>query len=541
MNVFELFAKLSLDSSGYESGMSEAETKAEGFGSKLKNVLGVVGKASVAAIGAVSTTAVAVGKQAISAYADFEQLSGGIETLYTNAEGGTKAVETMLANASNAWKTAGMSANDYMSMAIESSASLINALGGDVDKASEMMDQAIIDMSDNVNKMGTSMEGVQNAYRGFSRGNFSMLDNLALGFAGTKEGMQELLDKASEFAAKNGEVRDFSIDSYADIVDAIHIVQTEMGITGTTAEEAAGTISGSVNAMKAAWQNMLVAIADENADFDTKVDDFIESVLAVGENIIPRVQVLLKGLSKLITEAADKLLPVVVDTIIQNLPSLIESGVKLVVALITGLFNAIPQLVHSIPQILKAIIDGFKAGWPDLKKAGIDLIESLILGILQLNFKVGETIDKLIDVIREKIRGSIDAALNWGRDLISNFIDGIKNGWSELKGALGDFAQKVADFIGFSEPKEGPLSKFHTFAPDMMKLFAEGIKDNENVVTAQIEKSFNFGPQVRGAAPALASGPTTTTNTWNITVTGIDELEEVVRWFKGRKVEERMA
>ena len=541
MNVFELFAKLSLDSSGYESGMSEAETKAEGFGSKLKNVLGVVGKASVAAIGAVSTTAVAVGKQAISAYADFEQLSGGIETLYTNAEGGTKAVETMLANASNAWKTAGMSANDYMSMAIESSASLINALGGDVDKASEMMDQAIIDMSDNVNKMGTSMEGVQNAYRGFSRGNFSMLDNLALGFAGTKEGMQELLDKASEFAAKNGEVRDFSIDSYADIVDAIHIVQTEMGITGTTAEEAAGTISGSVNAMKAAWQNMLVAIADENADFDTKVDDFIESVLAVGENIIPRVQVLLKGLSKLITEAADKLLPVVVDTIIQNLPSLIESGVKLVVALITGLFNAIPQLVHSIPQILKAIIDGFKAGWPDLKKAGIDLIESLILGILQLNFKVGETIDKLIDVIREKIRGSIDAALNWGRDLISNFIDGIKNGWSELKGALGDFAQKVADFIGFSEPKEGPLSKFHTFAPDMMKLFAEGIKDNENVVTAQIEKSFNFGPQVRGAAPALASGPTTTTNTWNITVNGIDELDEVVRWFKGRKVEERMA
>ena len=475
MDLFNLQAKLTLDSSEYEQGLQGAEGKASGF----SKVMGTIGKVGAAAFAAVGTAAIAVGKQSLEAYADFEQLSGGIETLYTDAQGGTQAVEQMMENASNAWKTAGMSANEYMEMAIESSASLINSLGGDVDKASELMDQAIVDMSDNVNKMGTSMEAVQNAYRGFSRGNFTMLDNLALGFAGTKEGMQQLLDKAEEISGVH-----FDISSYSDIIEAIHVIQTDMGITGTTVEEASKTISGSVNAMKAAWQNLLVGIADDNANFETLVSDFVDSVVTVGQNIIPRVESILNGLGELITQAADKLVPIVVDTVVKSLPKIVESGVKLIVSLTSGLISAIPQLVKAIPDIIKAIIDGFVEAWPQLKQAGADLI----------------------NMVGNGIRSLATEAWYWGVDLIQNFINGIEAKAAALWDKVRGIAQGVRDFLGFSEPKKGPLSDFHTYAPDMMELFAKGIKDNEGLVTAQISRSFDFGNLTAQSAKVSSSG-----------------------------------
>ena len=316
----------------------EAEDAGKNLASKigggLKTGLGTAAKAAAVGIAAAGTAAVALGNQALQSYADYEQLIGGVETLFGDSAG------KVIQDASQAFKTAGMSANDYMETSIQSAAALINSLGGDQAKAADLMGMSITDMSDNVNKMGTSMEAVQNAYRGFSRGNFTMLDNLALGFAGTKEGMQELLDAAEQISGVK-----YDINSYSDIVQAIHEVQTQMGITGTTAREAMTTISGSVNATKAAWQNLLTGIADENADFEALVNNFIDSAMIAAENILPRVQTIMDGLGRLITEASQRILPIIIDMIVQNLPQIIASGVQIVISLITGIVQALPQLV----------------------------------------------------------------------------------------------------------------------------------------------------------------------------------------------------
>ena len=375
------------------------------IGGGLKTGLGVAAKAAAAGIAAAGTAAVALGSQAMESYANYEQLIGGVETLFG------ESADKVINDASQAFKTAGMSANDYMETSIQSAAALINSLGGDQAKAADLMGMSITDMSDNVNKMGTSMEAVQNAYRGFSRGNFTMLDNLALGFAGTKEGMQELLNAAEQISGVK-----YDINSYSDIVQAIHEVQTQMGITGTTAKEAMTTISGSVNATKAAWQNLLTGIADENADFEALVNNFIDSAMIAAENILPRVQTIMDGLGRLITEASQRILPIIIDMIVQNLPQIIASGVQIVISLITGIVQALPQLVASLPQIFSAILGAFRENWPALRDAGVELLRM-----------VGEGIASAVSWLWEKVT-------DIGRSVVDQIYSGIASKWGELVG-----------------------------------------------------------------------------------------------------------
>lgn len=375
------------------------------IGGGLKTGLGVAAKAAAAGIAAAGTAAVALGSQAMESYANYEQLIGGVETLFG------ESADKVINDASQAFKTAGMSANDYMETSIQSAAALINSLGGDQAKAADLMGMSITDMSDNVNKMGTSMEAVQNAYRGFSRGNFTMLDNLALGFAGTKEGMQELLNAAEQISGVK-----YDINSYSDIVQAIHEVQTQMGITGTTAREAMTTISGSVNATKAAWQNLLTGIADENADFEALVNNFIDSAMIAAENILPRVQTIMDGLGRLITEASQRILPIIIDMIVQNLPQIIASGVQIVISLITGIVQALPQLVASLPQIFSAILGAFRENWPALRDAGVELLRM-----------VGDGIASAVSWLWEKVT-------DIGRSVVDQIYSGIASKWGELVG-----------------------------------------------------------------------------------------------------------
>ena len=459
MDLFDLVAKITLDSSEYERGLDDASGKASGFGDKLKSGLGAVGKLAAAGIAAAGAAGVVVGKQALEAYANYEQLVGGVETMFKDSSGLVQEY------AANAYRTAGLSANEYMETVTSFSASLLQSLGGDTEQAAKIGDMAITDMADNANKMGTSMEAIQNAYQGFAKQNYTMLDNLKLGYGGTKEEMERLLADATALSGV-----EYDIDSLADVYEAIHVIQGELNITGTTAKEASTTISGSLASMKSAWSNLLVGVADDNADFETLVGNFVDSVVTVGGNIIPRVESILDGLGELITQAADKLVPIVVETIINNLPKIIESGIKLVVTLISGLISAIPQLVQSIPQIIAAIVRGFANAWPQLKQAGVDLI----------------------NMVGDGIKSLAREAWTWGTDLISNFIDGIWAKAQSLWDTVSGIGQGIRDFIGFSEPKEGPLSNFHTYAPDMMALFAKGIKDNEHLVTDQLSKSFNF-------------------------------------------------
>ena len=386
MNLFELSAKLSLDSSEYEQGINSAVQKSNTFGDVLKaNLLSDTIRMGLTALWEalkrVSQAFIEIGKQAVEAYANYEQLAGGVETLFGDS------AQRVLNDANQAFKTAGMSMNEYMETSIQSAASLISSLGGDQAKAAEMMNMSITDMADNVNKMGTTMEGVQNAYRGFSRGNFTMLDNLALGFSGTKDGMQELLDKAQEISGFK-----YDISSYADIVEAIHVVQTEMGITGTTAREAATTIQGSLSMTKSAWQNLLVGIADENADFDALVVNLIDSVTMAGKNLIPRIEQVIGGIGN----GVEKLLPIILD----NVPKVISRAAP-------GILNALKKLgvivFNSVQNLLtntdwnvlgKNIADGFKRiDWISVFAGAAQIISDAILALLNLASGLVENID----------------------------------------------------------------------------------------------------------------------------------------------------
>lgn len=364
-NVFDLAATLTLDSKDYEKGLDRNEKKANSFASKVGTGLKVAGAAGVAAVGAATTAVVALSKAAVDGYADYEQLVGGVETLF-----GSSAAKKVLADAENAYKTAGMSVNEYMETSIQSAASLINSLGGDQKKAAELMNMSITDMSDNVNKMGTSMEGVQNAYRGFSRGNFTMLDNLALGFAGTKDGMQELLNKAEEISGFK-----YDISSYSDIVEAIHVVQTEMGITGTTAEEASKTISGSLASAKSAWSNLLVAFGRGNKETKKATKAFVSSLVTAAKNIVPAVSQALMGIAEFVKDIAPEITKHLPGLVSELLPKVLKTAMTLlsgirstVLSWTSSIFKVVTDAVSKInwKELGTTIIDGIKDGWGDM-------------------------------------------------------------------------------------------------------------------------------------------------------------------------------
>ena len=336
-NVMELFAKIGLDQKEFDSGLDSAKGKLSSFGSALGSVGTTALKVTGAAIAGAATGVIALTKSAYSAYSEYQQLSGGIETLFKDSS------DQMMEYAEKAYKTAGISKNEYMNIAIESSAAMINSLGGDTEKAAELTDMAIRDMSDNMNKMGTSMESLQNAYRGFSRGNFTMLDNLSLGFSGTKEGMQQLLDKAHELSGI-----EYDIESYADIVQAINVVQTEMGITGTTALEAADTISGSFGSLKAAWENLVTGFADPDADLGALISDVVQTGSQAIKNAIPTIANALKGIGQAVAEIA----PILAE----ELPSLLEAATSLVNTLSAALPDILDVLVQQIPAVLPSLL-----------------------------------------------------------------------------------------------------------------------------------------------------------------------------------------
>lgn len=297
-------------------------------------------------------------------------------------------------------------------------------------------------------------------------------------YGGTQAEMQRLLEDAEKLSGI-----EYDISSYADIVDAIHVVQTEMGITGTTAKEASETISGSTAAMKSAWQNLLVGMADDNADFGQLVNNLVESAVTVGENIIPRVEKTIQGLATFISSASDTIIPLVVDTIANNLPMIVSAGVDLVVSLAGALIDAIPELLKAVPQIILAIANG----------------------LLSLAGKIYDAGASLVDKVKSAIMEKVNAAKQWGKDLIDNFVNGIKSKISAVISAVSGVASTVKSFLGFSEPEKGPLSNFHTYAPDMMNLFIQGIRDNEKKLTDQIEKTFDFGERTITAGISYGS------------------------------------
>lgn len=478
MNLLDLFVKISVQ--------DEASENVETLSGKFKNGLATAAKVGAAAVGAAATGIAVLTKNALNNYAEYEQMVGGVDTLFKDSS--AKVQEY----AANAYKTAGLSANEYMDTVTSFSASLLQSLGGDTEAAADMANVAITDMSDNANKMGTDMASIQNAYQGFAKQNYTMLDNLKLGYGGTKEEMQRLIDDANALNAAQGKYTNYSIESYADIVSAIHDVQVEMGIYGTTADEASTTIQGSVSSMKAAWSNLLTGIADDNADFKTLIEQFVDSLVTVGENIIPRINIIIQGLTQLITEASQTIIPLAVQILLENLPSIVAAGMDLIIALVSGILDNIDMLIDCVLEMVDVIVDKLIDNLPKLIDGGIRLIAALANGLIRAIPNLVSKIPQIISSIVKGLISGIPAIFDVGKNIVEGLWNGIKNMGSWVSGKVKDFfggiVGGVKDFLGIHSPSK----VFAGIGGFMAEGLGEGFDDQFKSVKKGIENSMNF-------------------------------------------------
>lgn len=485
MDVFDLFAKISLDTSEYEEGLSGASNTTSSFADKLKSGLATAAKVGAAAITAASGAIVALTKQSVDGYAEYEQLVGGVETLFKDSN-----IE-VLKYANDAFKTAGLSANEYMDTVTSFSASLLQSLDNDTAKAAEKANLAITDMADNANKMGTSMESIQNAYQGFAKANYTMLDNLKLGYGGTKEEMARLLEDAQAISGI-----EYDISSYADVVDAIHVIQTEIGITGTTAKEASTTIQGSVASMKAAWTNFLTGMADPEQEFEDLLENLIGSVVTVGENIIPRIQALLPRLVSGVTELAQNLIPYIPETLNTLLPTLIEGATALINGftgvlpdIITAAVQSIPQLVDAAVSIVGNLVSALIEAAPQILDAGIQLIDQFTggieTGIPDMVSRIPQIIEQFLNFITE----NLPSILEKGVEILNSLVNGILAAIPEFVSHLPEIITAFVNFVANNLPTivESGISLLLNLVVGIIKAIPELVKALPQIITAIVQ------------------------------------------------------
>ena len=455
---------IELDDDGVKKDAEQAGRKAgdgfgEGFnsgsGGGIKKVGATLAQLGLAAAAAGAAATLAVGKAALEAYASFEQLEGGIKTLF-----GEESMGAVYANAERAFETAGMSANQYMETVTGFSASLIQSLGGDTAKAAEYADMAITDMSDNANKMGTSMESIQYAYQGFAKQNYTMLDNLKLGYGGTRAEMERLLADAEEIQRRNGVMVDYTIDSYADVVEAIHVVQDEMGIAGATADEAMTTIQGSVNMAKAAWENWLVAIADSDGDVKAATENLVISVGAAASNIVPRIGEIVTALGDFLVEETPLLLEKVIAKISEGGPGMASAALDFFLKMATAIVKATPEILKALLLLIASLVVAVAQKAGEFAAKGLELIKSLAHGTRDgFAFVISEIGRGLSDGVN-RVRSAVTEFFNGGRALVNGLADGIRSAVSS--GVLGRAASSamsvVSAYIPHSPAKKGPFS-----------------------------------------------------------------------------------
>ena len=543
-----MFARITLDTSDYDNGLDRASQNTDSFAGKIKSGLATAAKVGAAALTAAATGVAALTKSSIDQYAEYEQLVGGVDTLFKQAS------DTVQQYASNAYKTSGVSANTYMEQATAFSASLIQSLGGDTQAAAEYANQAIMDMSDNANKMGTDIESIQQTYQSLMRGNYAMLDNLKLGYGGTKSELERLVADAEELTGQALDPAKFS-----DVITAIHAVQENMGITGTTAKEAATTIEGSVGMMKAAWDNLLVGIANENGDLGSLIYEFAHTVEIAASNILPRVEIILGGISQLIADMGPIIAQALPDMISAVLPSLISAGAQLLVGLVTGIISALPELAQAVPgilstiytsivsagpqmieagaQLLAMVVNGFKNGLPTILEngaevinnlidgivgkipdlinalpeiissitsfiadslpqiaaAGVSILGNLITGIISTIPDLVSALPSIIDAIVDGIGALMDSIIQVGTNIVAGILEGIESaaGWLKEKvtGLFSGIVDSVKDFLGIHSPS----TVFADMGKNMALGLGEGWDSEFDRIRSQIESGMNFG------------------------------------------------
>lgn len=448
MNLLDLAVKITCD--------DQASGEVDKIGDGIKNKLGVAAKAGVAAVAAVGTATIAIGKTALDAYSNYEQLVGGIDTLFKASSG------KMQQYAANAYQTAGVSANRYMEISTSFAAALISSLGDNTEAAADMANTAITDMSDNANKMGTSLETVQEAYMSLSRGNYEMLDSLKLGYGGTKSELERLLSDAEKFSAAQGKVRDFSVDSYSDIVEAIHIVQDEMGITGTTADEAASTIEGSANMAKAAWENWLTGLGNENADMGVLTDQLVASVATAGEKIIERAGQIMTTLGQTLVDYAPNVGLYLRNALISVLPEAVQgpmrdafAGVDKVVGKLESVFNDnLKPAADAADSVFSAISSGVKTFGDAVNDLVLPAIDQLSPAFNDF-FGAIQTAQPLLEFIANIIGIGLAAAISTAIKLfaaITEVAAFVITGFAQLYEDISGFVTGVVQFFTVDLP-----------------------------------------------------------------------------------------
>lgn len=457
------------------------------FGSALKSGLAVAAKAAAAATAAAAGAVIALTKSAVENYGEYEQLVGGVETLFDTS---AKKVQDY---ANSAYKTAGLSANQYMETVTSFSASLLQSMGNDTDAAAEKANLAITDMSDNANKMGTDMQSIQNAYQGFAKQNYTMLDNLKLGYGGTKEEMQRLIDDANALNAAQGNYTNYTIESYADIVDAIHTVQTEMGITGTTAKEASTTVEGSINSMKSAWANFVVGLGNDNADIADLSAQLIESVGTVAENVLPVIETVLTNIADTVKEQGPEMITKFVAYAIDKLPEVIALGLQMVLALLKGLAQNLPQLVQGTLNMIDTIAGVLHDALPDIIEVGKNIVRGLWEGIKSM--------------------------ASWIGDKVSGFVSGLVSG---VKGVLGIHSPSRV-FAGIGQNMALGLGQ--GFEKQMQSVTA-GIQDA--IPTPTVDTVYNAAAGMVNGLAAQSAGSTGGSYTINLV---LQNGQQIASWL----------
>ena len=436
-----------VENAGDEAGKKGGENAGVSFAKKMLKIVAAaeIGKKVVEGI-----------KASVEAGAALEQSIGGIETLFKESS------DTMIQYANNAFRTCGLSANDYMETTTSFAASMLSSVGGDTAKAAELSNNALIAMSDNANKMGTNMQDIQNAYQGFAKQNYTMLDNLKLGYGGTKEEMQRLLSDANKLNKQQGIITDYSIDSFADITEAIQVVQDNLGITGTTALEAASTLSGSFGTMQAAWTNFIAKLSVGNQDqVNQDMMDLASSASTfLFQNLIPAI-------GRIITQ-----LPSAIGTFITTaIPLLIENGKQIISNIIQGwqenkgrwkdtvnnfLDNAIEWIETSLPQILAEgieligkILTVIIKAVPQILAAGVLIVGKLAVGFIQnipyFLTQIGTLLGQMISTIASNFPKLVSSGGSMLLKIIAGFINGITNIPSAVKKAVDSFKSNFRD------------------------------------------------------------------------------------------------
>ena len=512
--------------------------KIKGDDSPFQKVLGKIGsavntavKASAAAVGAASAGVAALGTACINAYADYEQLVGGVETLFKDS------ADTIQTYADNAYKTAGLSANEYMETVTSFSASLLQSLDGDTEKAAAAADLAITDMADNANKMGTAMESIQYAYQGFAKQNYTMLDNLKLGYGGTKEEMQRLLADAEKLSGVK-----YDLSSYADIVEAIHVIQTEMGITGTTAKEASTTIQGSVASMKAAWANLMVGMADDTQDFDLLLSNFIESIGTVADNLLPRIGVVIEGMGKLVAGLAPEIASALPTLTNELLPNLVELGVQSISALVQGIQENGDSLAAGALSIVGTLAEGIAELLPMVADTAASLVVSLADGLTESLPNIIpvaiETISTLVENLTENANTIIDA----GIQIIIALGEGLIAALPQLIETIPQIVINIANVINDNAPRliKTALYLIGQLAIGLIKAIPTLIANIPQIIHAIVEafmafQWLNLGKQliegvangVKKAGESMATAAKNTFSKFKSKLAGVEVASEL--------------